>query len=794
MNNGIKSKLQSLLNYDKVSFIILYFGILLTPLIVFPLFDFSIDITKKFFLVIAVVLSLIFWSVGRAIAGRISFPKNWVLVSLLFVCVVYLLSALFSSSVGKSLIGFGFENGTFFSILVFSILSFLASIFFQSKKRFLNFYFGLFAVFAAVFLFQSARYVFGNFLPWWPMFNYGASNLIGKWNELAIFAGLVALSAVIMIEFLSLRSLKFLKYFIWIIFVASLLTLALINFFVLWIILAIFSFLIYIYYVSFVYRQEGKKALLRPSLIILILAVAFLILGRGVPYGMASTQGEGWLAKQVRLVSQKLNIATLEVRPSVVGTMQIAQESLKNHPVLGVGPNRFLGEWLKYKPTGVNDTAFWNIELDYGYGIIPTFLVTTGLLGALAWLILFGLLLYYGIRSIFFSAMEGLNKSFLLLSFCGLAYLWTFIFIYIPDTPMLALTFALTGIFIARLVDAQVNKNADWSFTYHPKVQFASLVVIAIFTVSQLIFAYIIIFNYWSLLVFRNGLYQAQVKGDLAAAEKAIQYANGLNPQDTYFRSAVDINVAQLNQVLGSKLSQQQLLAEYSKVFERAKTNADRSVAMDETNYLNYVYRGRIYENIQSLGVKGSYDIAKQNYISALKYNPHNPALYLNLARLEVANQNIPAAKDYIAKSLAEKKDYLDAIFFQSQLYAEQGDLNSAIKKAEQAAMLAPNDVGVLFQLGYLQFRNNDYRGAINTFKGLINQYPNYSNAKYFLGLSYDKLGDTPNAIAQFVDIQKLNPDNTDVERILINLANGRDALAGTAPVEKQTKPPIKQK
>ncbi len=67
---------------------------------------------------------------------------------------------------------------------------------------------------------------------------------------------------------------------------------------------------------------------------------------------------------------------------------------------------------------------------------------------------------------------------------------------------------------------------------------------------------------------------------------------------------------------------------------------------------------------------------------------------------------------------------------------------------------------------------------------------PNYSNARYFLGLIYDKKGDKKAAIEQFEKIEKFNPDNKEVKTILANLREGKPALEGVAPGQ----PPIQEK
>jgi tetratricopeptide (TPR) repeat protein len=55
---------------------------------------------------------------------------------------------------------------------------------------------------------------------------------------------------------------------------------------------------------------------------------------------------------------------------------------------------------------------------------------------------------------------------------------------------------------------------------------------------------------------------------------------------------------------------------------------------------------------------------------------------------------------------------------------------------------------------------------------------PQYSNARYFLGLSYFRVGRISEAIEQFTIVSNLNPDNEDVKTILNNLNLGENPFS----------------
>ena len=76
---------------------------------------------------------------------------------------------------------------------------------------------------------------------------------------------------------------------------------------------------------------------------------------------------------------------------------------------------------------------------------------------------------------------------------------------------------------------------------------------------------------------------------------------------------------------------------------------------------------------------------------------------------------------------------------------------------------------------------------------------PGYANARYFLGLSYEKLGRVKDAISQFTELKITNPDNKEVSLILSNLKAGRAPFANATPPidnkpEKRSSLPIDEK
>ena len=147
-----------------------------------------------------------------------------------------------------------------------------------------------------------------------------------------------------------------------------------------------------------------------------------------------------------------------------------------------------------------------------------------------------------------------------------------------------------------------------------------------------------------------------------------------------------------------------------------------------------------------------------------------------------MARGDTTAARDFITKALEFKSNYTEAIFLLSQIEIAEGNLVEAIASVEATAVLAPNDPVVFFQLGLLHYNQNDNNKAISALERSVSLNNVYSNARYFLALSYDRVGRKDDAIIQFELIAELNQDNEEVVQILLNLRAGRAPFDNIVP------------
>ncbi len=481
-------------------------------------------------------------------------------------------------------------------------------------------------------------------------------------------------------------------------------------------------------------------------------------------------------------------------------TYDIARETLRNHPLFGSGPNTFVTQWLSYRPDSITQTDFWNTDFAYGIGLLPTFVVTTGLVGLLSWLLFFGMYLYTAWKVLFVRIEDVFLKYIITSSFFISLYLWIMAWIYVPSSVILILTFFFTGLFFASVSLSGIYSTRVVVFGANPKTGFASSLVLVGTFLLVAVLGYGLFKNSASLLYFQKGSYALTVSNDIAESELLMKQAVATVPADTYYRALASIEVAKLNQIIlqdPKKVGQAELEKQVSDTLSEAIRAGIGARDADPSNYLNWISLGQVYESAVPIKVEGAYQSAQAAYIEAARRNPKNPGMFLLMARLEADNGSLANAAAYAQQAIQVKQNYLDAYYMLAQIAIANKDLKGAIDTVTAATVINPTDPSLLFQLGYLKFSNSDFAGAITALEKSLTLSPQYANAIYYLGLSYEAVGQHTKAIAAFTTLKQTNPDNETVTSVLDALKAGKSIFqtqtpASTAP--GKAKLPVKEK
>ncbi len=764
-------------DWEKAAHYLILGLIAFLPLWILPFAGATLGFSKSLLLGFVIIGASVFYLIYLLEKGSIKIPWSILFLALVFILAASFISSLFSPNFSLSVFGSGNETDTSISLLLAVIGLFLTALLFQSERKVLSFFLVLFCSSIVLFVYHLFHTILGlNFSPW-GLLPRKIDTLVGNWNELAIFFGFIALEAAILFEFLTIK--RRWKYFLAGLIAVSFVMMAVINFTAAWLVFGVFM-LVFLVYLYSSYREARNFARLP---LFLLLVVIFFVLARVL----------------VADAITALGIESLDVRLSWSATWQITKDTLKEsvkNMILGSGPNTFLYDWLKHKPIDINRTLLWDARFTGGIGFVPSFFATSGIFGFLAWLFFLGAVLYYGFRSIYYSG-SNLTKCLLLGTFFGSVYLWVFNVIYTTNNFLFALSFMVTGLFLAVLIIVQKVRVREFSFINNTSVGFISALVVVLLIIAGVASFYMMFQKYWSAYMYSNGVIAFNREGNLDKAEEYFLKALRFNAQDRYYNSLAELGLIRLSQIVNQQIPVEEKRIRFQNALAATIQNAQSATKMNSLDPANWMLLGRIYESIIPFQVEGARQYALDSYKEALTRNPRNPVPLLSSARVEIQSSDFKSARSFLNSSIELKGDLTVAHFLLEQIEAQEGNLDAAIKRTEQAFLFSPNDLGVLFQLGLLYYQKKDYTGAAFAFEKTVSLSPNYSNALYFLGLTYDIQGKKGEAIKQFSRVQELNPDNTEVTKILSNLKAGRGALSEISPPlpapEKREEPPVEE-
>ncbi|OGI96125.1 hypothetical protein A3I25_00590 [Candidatus Nomurabacteria bacterium RIFCSPLOWO2_02_FULL_42_17] len=674
---------------NKISFLCLLGMIFLLPFFVLPFFN--IVVSKGLLFTVGILLSAIFWIVGRMIDAEFTFPKSYLLWAGLGLVFTSFLATIFSSNPSLSFIGHGFNVDTFIYTLLFFIAFFLSTQFFNNSKRIFQLFLTFLLSFVIIALFSLFVLFFGHsdFLKNSFLVNI-PTNIVGSLNNLAIFSGLVIILSLITLE--SLEFKKIFRFFLFAILIIALFFLALANFSFIWLATGLFALFLFICKLSFQSDVFEKKAedeksgkiffnqrgrfFPTISLIVVLICLVFVV-------------GSGTIGK---FVPNFFNVKNVEFRPSLGTTWFVDKEVLSQSPILGAGPGHFTHEWLVHKPISWNKTNLWNSVFDSGFGIIPTALITVGILGGLAWIFFLGAFLFYSIKALAVSNKDRISDYLLLTSLVGALFLWLVNFIFTPSIVLIALSFIMTGVFLGVLMHRKDIGIFKLQFGNSRIKLFFFNLLLVILLILSIWMGYIFMRKFFA-ITWTDRAVRSMAQNDLDTSEKYLLRSISLSPTDLSYRFLVDVYTQKLTLLLNSETKSSTEDAQV--IVQKAEIAARSAVAYDSENYFNQATLGRLYEFFLSLGVQGSYESAISSYTDARNLNPKDPTVPIALARVEMISKNSDKVRQYLTEALQLKPDYIITLLSFSRFEKLEGNINAAIKYAEDALVISPEDTEI---------------------------------------------------------------------------------------------------
>jgi tetratricopeptide (TPR) repeat protein len=735
--------------------------LVLAIVIVTPYFPLPIVATKTFVLATGAILTLALYVIARLSRGSVVLPPL-VLVGALWLPVLgYLLSSTFSGvSFNNALWGTALESDTLGIMLAVATLGTLTAFVVRRAEHYASFLTVGAYLYAALSVVQVVILLVGQVSPETisPAFS-----LVGSYEDLAILLGLGVVSTLVAVRFFELE--RNTRRALTIATGLSLVIIAITNSTFVWAAVALGSLGLFIEAVmmrkqsvdeaeldevalvheSAVEGEQGSHSML-PALLVLAVAVFFL-LGGNLGSSLAGA----------------FNVNLVTVTPSWQSTLDVAKQTYSTAPFFGTGPGSFLTQWLKYRDPSLNSTVFWNVDFPAGVGTIPTAFVTTGIVGAVTWILFLVSFLALGLRVLVSrTPRETVIRATAIIAFVATVYLFAALIFRNPSTGTLALAFVFAGLFASTVRFSEHARQRGIIFTKSPRMGFVIVFSLTLLLFGSIVTSYSLVGHYLSLVSITNAS-TAFSKGDLNRADQSLVRALSFAPSSAAYQAQANLAVARLNQIAASTTlkaadAQQLFQATLSSGINAAIT----ATRLEPNNYQNWLTLGGLYAQAVPLNVSGAYDSAKTAYDKAKALHPTSPDIVYTIAQLDIAKKDYKAAEENLKAVIALKQDYTSAIFLLSQVEVQNGNVKEALDAALAAAYFAPKDANVLFQVGVLRAATSDYTGAAEALEAAIAVNDQFANARYFLAAVYAKKGDMKKATEQLQKIAAYSKENAD--------------------------------
>ncbi len=781
---------------ESVGFYVFLATVVLAPIAFLPSAFISLDVVKTFVIAIGTIVSVAILGYVTLKERTVKLPPRALLWTSALMVVSLVISSALSIHFGKSFFGQGYEIDTssFIIILFLAGLS-IFTLVNKQKDRAIVVYVGIVIAYVVLYILHLLRFLFGDSFMTLGILNSMTTSVIGGWYNLSSFSVLIAIISLLALYFLKLSSRMKVVY--WILLVISVVGTVVVADIRVWkaALLVFFGLTVFFslerYKTNSISMGKGFKSMLRSLSVLPLLAFIISVVFVWQGYNIANP------------VINKINADHAELVLPWQMTLNVTASVLQNYPLFGVGSNNFSQAYMAYKPLGINTTNAWATEFSSGFGLLPTFVTTQGLFGSILWVLLF---VFFGIIAT--KTLRNLpntteDRFMIVSSLASAVFLWLVSIVSTPSHAIIFLAFVFTGIFVGlATVTGSVGQREYTSRSSMGKM-LPSFVII--FVLVVVVLGLMHTKKTLALVYFGNGIKQLTVTGDTILANKAFDKALKLDSSDLYWRAKVESAIVESTKLARTvnasspASTTQAVVTKISEILNMAMKDAKMAIDYDKTNYYNHLSEARVSEFAIDVRMDGAYDNAVKAYNSAIGLNPFNPSIYLSLANIEARQAKYDDALRDIGRALQVKNNYLEGVFLLSQIYAAKGDINNAIIAAKVAVQLNPQNSLLLFQLGILNYNNKDYKGASEAFAEAVKIQPDYANARYFLGLAYARLNNTKEAIVQFEELAKTNPENQEVTSILTSLKSGKSIFTDTKstvtnPPEKRSTLPVKEK
>jgi tetratricopeptide (TPR) repeat protein len=759
-----------------VSRLCLIGAVSLTPLLFVPSTLLPLLDGKVFIIAILLSVALVVSALLVLRIGTFEVPASGTLAGAWFVVVAALIAGGLSGDTGDSLQAI---TGGTYTVGIITIGMFTLTLMAIAARQTASAWWiavGLLGSSCVLLVWHALRLLSGQGLSF-GFFPNQTTSPLGSWTDVGILAAGLVLALLLTIGSAALQ--KWQRWAMFASLVAALFVLLVINTTALWVILGVISLTVVVMSIA---RRQAERT---PSMMEgdSGTGTAGWLLGFAGTIFIAAMMvylGGNWLQQTL---AERTDSSFVEIRPSVSASLDIVRGVWGSDVLTGVGPNRYADAWRVHKADTINQTLFWNTDFSSGHNFILTQAVESGLLGLVAWLLFFGLLLVSGVRTFLLTDVmhRDVRYHLALVSFILASYVWVMTFFTNIGTGVFIIGCALTGLYIGL------------SFSIRPRQLFAVSLLnnqrMSYVVVASLVLVIIIVV--WLLQQMTEQVMAAAsqnraltTEGTVDEVSERLGQAFVLYQDDATARTDAIVHLARVRQLVNVA----QPTGEQQQAFQRSAVSAVRSsqtaVELDPTNPDNWYIQAQAYGVLAQSEVEGALDLAQQAVDAVRPLDPKSPEPDFLAAELAVARGDIAAAREAATQAIQKKRDYTPALLLLAQIEIADGNVEEAIAVTTSILSFDPENPARWYQLGVLLQANEQPVEAIAAMSQAIALNDSFANALYVRGLLLATQNELELAQADLERVAELNPENETVRAQIEQLANAEPVVDTVAEID----------
>lgn len=495
----------------------------------------------------------------------------------------------------------------------------------------------------------------------------------------------------------------------------------------------------------------------------------------------------------------------VEVSPNINLSWQVAEESLKEHFALGVGPANYGYAFSMFRPVEYNLNTLYTLRFYQGTGLFFESLASLGVVGTVLLLVLWFAFLSVGLYLLTHEKQR--NKVYSLGFWTVVVMFFIAAFIAPINGALLLIGALLATLALGILLyeSGSEEKYLNLSFKAAPKF---ALALAFIFMVVSAGVAFIFVFMGKVFIADMTAGKAVRMAAEAPSRESSVLLAQAIQryPQEGRYFTRLGQEYIALANVEAAKKEDERDVNTVATYVRQAVVAGEQGRRLMPNDVMAAESLALIYEN-GSVYASDALPKAEELYNRAKELEPHNPLFYLKLGQVKRASGDgkpegtertalYTEARDLYQKAIEEKSNLAVAHYNLAIVLARLKEIDKAVDSAVQAVNTDQRNLNYRYNLAVLyqlRAKDDDEKKAEDIFLDILKANEKLIDVRLSLGLLYEKQGKKQGAIDEYQRILDLLPADAEgsvkqtreqVQKLISNVQSGVGNLKNPSAVQ----------